>query len=148
MYIFFSSETTFKANEPFNKISKSIREKLRNFQSLRHGGLVDESKSDETYGTEFNNIGIITTILGEDLKGMWKERRLVRHKKKDADIRLEIDYDKFISVDERTQMLLYVKNIVDSIFVVENQKKGDFNGIKLINDILAKLDLTLEDIDI
>jgi len=137
--LFFTSETSFKSSEPFVKVSKPIHARLKWFQSAELVGA--------TYGTEFNDIAIITTILGEGLKNMWKERRLVRHKKKDADIRLEIDYDKFVNADEQTQALLYVKNIVDSIMVVEEKKKGDFKGLKLIDDILSTLGISKAELE-
>jgi len=140
MRLFLGAEISFDSEYPFGKLNRIFNKELENF--------TEADPLDDAYGSEFTNIAIITTILGKDLKGMWKERRLVRHKKKTADIRLEIDYDRFVYSDEHTQMLLYAKNIIDSIMAVEERKKGDFNGKKLIDDILSALDLTLEDINI
>ena len=139
MNLFLGGETSFKSNEPFFKISKLIRKKLERFEKA--------DPLDDTYGTEFQNIGIITTILGEGLDGMWKERKQIWRKKKEADIRLEINYEKFINANEETQILLYVKNIIDSIMVVENRKKGDFKGLKLIDDILQTLEISKEQLE-
>ena len=136
MKIFLGGETSFKANDPFFKVSKQIRQKLEKFEKA--------DPLDDTYGTEFQNIGIITTILGEGLEGMWKERKQIWRKKKEADIRLEINYEKFINANEETQILLYIKNIIDSIMVVENRKKRDFQGLKLIDDILKTLEINKE----
>ena len=141
MKLFLGGEVSFKSCEPFDKVARlNIRKKLEKFEKM--------DPLDETYGTEFVDIGIITTILGEGLKDMWKERRQIWRKSKSADIRLNIDYDRFVNADEQTQILLYVKNIVDSIRVVEERKKGDFKGLKLIEDILATLDLMEEQLNI
>ena len=138
MKLFLSSETAFKANEPFGKVSEVVWQKLKAFEKA--------DPLDETYGSEFNDIGIITMVLGGSLEDT-PERRLIRFKQKSADIRLKIDYERFISSDENTQTLLYVKNIVDSIMVIEQRKKGDFNGTKLIADILSALGVSREQID-
>ena len=140
MKIFLGGETAFKASEPFGKISRKIGDKLARFEKA--------DPNDDTYGTEFRDIGIITTIIGEGLKDMWEERRLIRYKKREADIRLKIDYDRFINADEKTQELLYIKNIIDSIMAVEERKKGDFNGLKFIDDIQILFGITKEQINI
>ncbi|MCL2821580.1 MAG: Imm44 family immunity protein [Firmicutes bacterium] len=144
MYIFLTGEVSFEIGVPFGKTLRDISEKLKAFSLVEDGGLL--LPSDDTYGTEFKNITIVTTILGEsrmfpgeNTKGMWKERRLIRRKEKCADIRLEIDYDKFVDSDKDTQMLLHIKNIVDSIMAVEERKKSDFKGQQLIDDILLAL---------
>ncbi len=69
----FSGEVAFKASELYGKIAKTIRGKLNKFETM--------DSQDNTYGTEFENIGIITMILGEGLEGT-TERKLVRHKKR------------------------------------------------------------------
>jgi len=150
MYLYFGGEVSFESSMPFRKVGGAVREKLRGFERETLPNGMSDPDSDplgDTYGTEFNNISIITTILGEGLQGMWEERRLIRRKEKWADIRLEIDYDKFVAADEHTQKLLYVKNIVDSIMAVEERKKGDFEGLKLIEDILLAVNVTKEQIE-
>ena len=139
MNIYLGGEITHKAEKALENVAWDVRTKLDPFRKA--------DPLDETYGSEFHDIGIITMLLCDEFKDIYQERRLVRHKKKDADIRLKIDYDKFVKADEHTQMLLYVKNIVDSIMVVEEKKKGDFKGIKLIEDILLTLGLKKEEID-
>ena len=98
------------------------------------------------YGTEFESIGIIPSIISKELMlPDWKERKQIWRKKREADIRLIIDYEQFIAADLDTQFLLYVQCVIDSIMVVENRKKGDFQGRKLIADILSELGITQED---
>ncbi len=99
------------------------------------------------YGEEFQDISIIPTIKEEKYLGPdWKERRLVRPKSKDADIRLIMDYDKFVKADENGRLLLYVKMLVDAIKIVDAKKKGDFNGEKLIEDLLAATNIKWDEI--
>ena len=80
------------------------------------------------------------------LSSEWKERRLIRYAKKDADIRLIMDYNKFVNADEKMRFLLYVKVIVDSIKVVDSKKRGDFQGNELISDVLDALKVKWEDV--
>lgn len=105
--------------------------------------IIDCDEDDGKYGYEFRDIGIITMILSEDLDHVL-ERKFISRKNKEVDIRLRINYKKFVESDENQQFILYVKNIIDSIKVVNGRKKGDFNGEKLIDDILSTLGLSLE----
>ena len=75
-----------------------------------------------------------------------KERRLIRFKEKNADIRLKIDYQKYQMADHQGKKLLLTKNIVDSIMVIENRKKNDFQGERLIDDILKALNVSREEL--
>lgn len=135
MKLFLSGETAFDANEPFEELLKLMINKLKKF--------VDSDEDDETYGSEFKNIGIITMILSPDLERV-SERKLIHRKTKDADIRLRINYEKFINSDKETQFYLYLKNIIDAINIVNEMKKEDFKGEKLICDILKSLDISME----
>jgi hypothetical protein len=141
---------------------KLIKEKIMEFSlSFETSGNTDKSvlflcnyidpiiekleKND--YGKEFDLIGIIPSIREDRfLDSDWKERRLVRPAKKDADIRLIMDYNKFVNASQDEQVLLYVKLIVDSIKVIDKKKKGDFQGQKLIDDILKEVNVKWEDI--
>ena len=48
--------------------------------------------------------------------------------------------------DHRGKKLLLTKNIVDSVMVVENCKKADFQGERLIDDILNALKISREEL--
>ena len=98
-------------------------------------------ESKDNYGTEFKEIAIIPTCASEEyLKILgWKERKQIWRKKKEADIRLQMDYDRFISETEENKRLMFINVIVKSIEVVIERSKGDFNGQQLIKDILSRL---------
>ncbi len=112
------------------------------------------SLSDFDYGTEFESISIIPIIMPIEFHDSYRERRLIKRKTKEADIRLYVDYNLFVrcSFDierepfKTQRRLMIIKNIVDSIMVVENRKKGDFQGLKLIDNILNSLEVTQEDL--
>ena len=106
--------------------------------------------SQKTYGEEFVDIGIITIVVSQKMlnEGFCKERRLISRKNKSADIRLQIDYERFIHSDIVTARLLYIKNIVDSIEVVQERAKGDFQGKELISDILEALNVQEEQLNL
>lgn len=93
--------------------------------------------------------------MPEEYHKDYPERRLIKRKSREADIRLFIDYNKFtrgkFSLEDESyayiRKLMIVKNIVDSIMVVECRKKGDFQGKKLINDILNALNITQQELE-
>ena len=99
------------------------------------------------YGEEFQCIGIIPVIMPEEYHDGYTERRQIWRKKREADIRLYIDYEKYIKGDSKTKLMLWTKCIVDSIEVVESRKKGDFQGEKLIQDFLDLVGVKREDLE-
>ena len=143
MRIFLSAEYEHKAGLAYHNAWKEVEEKLQ-FVCKENVGL----EKDDTYGTEFENMGIISVIIPQYIKDHgWKERRLIKRKAKEADIRLYMDYDRFIKETPENQKLMYIKNILDSIDVVIERSKGDFRGEQLKKDILNALDVTMEDIN-
>lgn len=143
MYIFISSETGGIDSEKYRLIRNKIDSDIlfltdRNNKEMLLG--------DNAYGAEFKNIAIIQIILSPDFD-ICPERKLIKFNKREADIRLKIDYDKYQSADDNGKKLLIVKNLADSIMVIESQKKKDFNGLKLIDDILSALNVTKEELD-
>lgn len=134
MKIFVSSEESIGVGNKTNSIYQVVDP-------------VCQKLAENNYGSEFEIISIIPTIMEDRfLSSEWKERRLIRYAKKDADIRLIMDYNKFINADEKMRFLLYVKVIVDSIKVVDSKKRGDFQGNELISDVLDALKVKWEDV--
>ena len=102
---------------------------------------------DKSYGEEFIDIGVIPVIMPEEFHDRYKERKLLKRKKREADIRLFIDYDKFSKADLDMQVKLFLQNIIRSIKVVDERKKGDFQGEKLINDLCVAFNVEREQIE-
>ena len=101
------------------------------------------------YGTEFKELAIIPSCMDDTFWQAtgWKERKQIWRKKGEADIRLRMDYDKFIASTPENKYLMFVDIIIKSIQVVQERSKGDFNGDKLITDILSELDITKEQLN-
>ena len=101
------------------------------------------------YGTEFRLIAIIPTCVDDGFWNAlgWKERKQIWRKKKEADIRLRMDYDRFVQETPENQRLMFIDIIVRSIQVVQEKSKGDFRGNELIADILKALNITQDQLD-
>lgn len=142
MRLFLSSETEKESGDFLAKVYKETDDKL-GFVCSKNLNLEETNN----YGLEFKTIAIICIIVSNRLKE-WglKERKLIKWKDKGADIRLYIDYEKFINSSFEVQKLMYVKNIMDSIDVIISRSKGDFKGEKLKQDILDALELTYDDL--
>lgn len=101
------------------------------------------------YGTEFRSIAIIPTCVDDDFWDTlgWKERTQIWRKKREADIRLRMDYERFIRETPENMRLMFIDIIVKSIKVVQEKSKEDFRGNDLILDILNTLEVTQEQLD-
>lgn len=135
MFLFLSSETGDIDGEKLSEIQNQISSSLFFITDSTNEQKI---KNDKTYGSEFESIGIISMILSPRFD-VYKERTLIRFKERWADIRLKIDYKQYQESDDKVKRILLIKNIIDSIRIIENRKKGDFQGLKLINDILNAL---------
>ena len=106
------------------------------------------------YGTEINSIAIIPIIMPVNYRKSYPERKVLRRTTKEADIRLYVNYELFIQgrldineeLYKEKRRYLLIKNIIDSIQVIEKRKKGDFQGLKLIDDILKEFNVTKEEL--
>lgn len=96
----------------------------------------------DIYGTEFDSVSIIPTCVSEEIwKTLgWKERKFISRKKKEADIRLKMNYDRFVSETYENKYSLFKNVLIESVREINVKSKGDFNGEKLINDILNALE--------
>jgi len=128
----------------FDDFSESLR-LIRNDIERR----IKEAIEDNTYSREIDDIAIIPIIIKFDptmeKEGCFKERRLIKRKSKVADMRLRIDYDKFVQGDEERRKLLIIGNIIQSIKEISRKVK-DFKGKELEKDILAIFNLSEEDL--
>ncbi len=142
MRLFISTECMKAEQNDIPSILSELHSKL-NFVTKK--GIEKENN----YGEEFEDIGVIFTCIDNEFweNMQWKERRLVSRKRKEADIRLRIDYDRFINSSYEIKRLLVIDNIVKSIEVVISKSKGDFKGEQLINDILKALEVDKDDLN-
>lgn len=84
MKIFMSGETHINA-EGFREIRNSIEDQ------------VAPALLSKDYGKELVDIAIIPIIIPKDIleKGFFKERKLFKRKRQEADMRLQIDFEIF-----------------------------------------------------
>ena len=133
MRIFISGETDERTGDNYRIIRNDIESKLK---ILEHND----------YGNEFAFLGIAPIIIdprrGLFEAGFFKERKLIKRKSHEADIRLRTDFDKFVLADNDKKRLLLLDNIIRSIKVIGEKSKTDFNSEKLINDIYKLFDIS------
>lgn len=113
--------------------------KQLSFVTDRDAGLEDINN----YGSEFRIVSIIPTCVDDSFWNAlgWKERTKVWRKKKEADIRLRMNYEHFVSETFSNKRLLFIKVIIDSIQILQKQSVGDFRGDMLISDMLNALNV-------
>ncbi|PFJ24001.1 dihydrolipoamide succinyltransferase [Bacillus anthracis] len=104
-----------------------------------------EGLNSNDYGSEVEEIAIIPIVAKITLEyedaGFFKERKLFKRKSKEADFRLRIDYETFLSADYATRKILIIRNIIRFIRILGERAKSDFNAIKLEQDILQVFDI-------
>lgn len=125
--------------EKMSDILDEVTKKL-SFVTDKDAGLEDI----DNYGTEFRSIAIIPSCMDDDFWDAlgWKERKQIWRKKREADIRLRVDYGRFVNESYENQRLMFIAAIIQSISVVLERSKGNFQGEKLILDILQALEVT------
>lgn len=143
MYIFLSVEAQNCSESELSEILRSTKNEL---SFLTENAAVLEKLNN--YGTEFCGISIIPSCMDDTFWNSfgWKERIQIWRKKKEADIRLRMDYERFITETPENKRLLFIDIIIKSIQAVQERSKGDFKGNELINDILSTLKVTKEDL--
>lgn len=138
MYLGFSSETGYDAGDLLSPIENDVEARL-SFVSQKGIGLEEV----DNYGTEFKDVIIVTICIPQHLidAGWFTERVLVKRKAHEADLRLRMDYDKFVAASPELRRLMYIENIVKSIRALQAKSKVDFRGEDLIKDIFKALDI-------
>ena len=112
MRLFLTIEAQNATESGLSNLLKEINTEL-DFVTSKDRGL----ETVDNYGTEFKEIAIIPTCASEEyLKILgWKERKQIWRKKQEADIRLHMDYDRFINETEENKRLMFIHIIIKSI---------------------------------
>lgn len=132
---------THESQSPATALIVKYREKL--FPIIKD--LVENSF--DSYGTDVEKLCIISTCVSKQFlaDSGWKER--VRYIKLDktTDIRLNIDWELFLTLNPEDQYNMYFDNIIRSIQKFHlKYPKLDFKAPKLIDDIINIVDNTRE----
>lgn len=131
MEIFLSAEIEGPAKNKWFELRKEFSEAL---SVLR----------DEDYGEALTDIGIISIILRPEFfeDDGHKERRFYSAKRKEADIRLRIEYTDFVKANKEMRKRIYAAHILESVRIAANKagiaakKAGtEFDGERLLRDV-------------
>lgn len=100
------------------------------------------------YGTGFRTIAIIPTCVDDNFWNAigWKERVYAR--KGEADVRLRMDYERFVRETDQNKRLMFIDVIVKSIRKLKAKTTKDFDAEKLVADILSALNVKAEELAI
>ena len=139
MELFITIEAQNATDNGLFEIFRDINQQL-SFVTDKNSGL----ENINNYGNEFRLVSVIPSCMDDDYwkASGWKERKQIWHKKKEADIRLRMDYNRFIEETVENKRLMFIDIIVKSIRAVQEKSISDFQGEKLIEDILAELNVT------
>ena len=119
-----SAEVDVSIHDVFSKFQNQIKKKLQELLAQNYDSNAIEK------------IAIIPTIMSPKFAGfLTKERKLFSWKRKTADIRLKIDYQKFIEADDEEKKQLILQNILEAIRIVKAKVKKGFDGDRLEADI-------------
>ena len=93
--------------------------------------------NDRDYGDGLVSIAIISIIMRNEFfeNNAYKERVFYDKKNKEADVRLKIDYKKFVKADKDERKKIYINHIIDSIHSLKYKVYSEFNFEQLIFDI-------------
>lgn len=129
MNIFLGAELEGAADSRWFALQKEFKEKLLPLQN-------------NNYGDELIHIGIISIIMREEffVDGAYKERKYISRKNKEADIRLRIDYKKFVKSSNETRRQIYIEHIIESIRIAGNKAGKSFDTERLVNDVIELLE--------
>ena len=141
--LFITSETGGRANNALSPILRDIIAKIgeNNYDISR-------------FSADIKSVCVVVCCFPDDLRaaGFGKPRKLIKYKEGIADIRLPLPYVNFINADDDTRYLMVVKNITDSLAVIDERcrksKRAVFNSDGMTVDVLEKLGITLEQLEI
>lgn len=125
-YLFFSTEAEIPAGYFIVKILAPIAKKFNNlYDSKRYSDKIDSIC-----------IVAICTSLRLQNEGFYKERKYISYKKRYADIRLRLDYEKFLSSSDDERKAMCFNLVLEAIQIIQ-KKLPDFNGNLLSKDIAS-----------
>ena len=89
------------------------------------------------YGDDLISIAIISILMRDEFfaGGCYKERVYYSRKRKDADVRLRIDYNAFIKASKENQKEIYIDHILESIRVAGSKAGPLFQTERLVTDV-------------
>ena len=118
------------------EIDKDIAESYRTLRNSLIATLNNELSQND-YGHVVKKIFIAPIIVKPNERFDRQERKLFKKAKGIADYRLKIDFDEWHKGNDSDRESLLVKNLITSIEDIQRKLGKEFNGEKLIKDILV-----------
>ena len=124
MKMFLGAETAAPAGDLWFQLRAQIWPELKALQN-------------RNYGPDIETIGIISIILPREYydEGCYKERRLIRRKTKEADIRLRIDFEAFVRAKPEERFGIYADHLLNAFRVLEGRVSSSFDLPRLLSDV-------------
>ena len=105
--------------------------------------------NEKDYGENLKSIGIISIIMRYEIfENGWKERRYFSRENKDADIRLRIDYKKFVRAKEKERKKIYMDHILEAIRIAGTKAGKEFDTERLLSDVKNVVNYPLLDLTV
>lgn len=127
MEIFLSSETEGRADGLLHPIRNMV------------DSLLDDVRKNE-YGSALISVGVFAIIMKEEMydSGGYCERQYYSKVKKEADIRLRLNYKNFCNAKPEKRMELYKQHVSRALEIAANKAKAadpEFQGDKFVSDV-------------
>lgn len=124
MDIFLSAEIEGPITNKWFNLQKIFSEKLRKI-------------NDRNYGDNLTSIAVISILMREQFfeDGGYKERKYYSVKRKEADIRLRIDYKDFMKASAEKREMIYRNHILESIQIAGEKAGKGFDTKRLLSDV-------------
>ncbi len=110
----------------------------------------DEYRFDNTYkyGYEFKEIIIRPFCIKRKFISLlgWGDTKIINRKQRTVEIKLCINYERFITETFETKRLMFIDTIIKSIEIISENSVSDFKGKILIRDILENLNVKREEL--
>lgn len=128
-FLFFSAETEPPAGYYLMQISNPVEKLFNNLHKAAE------------YTDELDSIGIVFICVSNKSlnNGIGRERKYVSHKKRYADIRLQISYDEFLQAHNEKRKYMCKRCIEKAINIIAT-RVDDFKSEQLIADIVELFD--------
>ena len=124
MDIFLGAEIEGSATSKWFELQKEFSELLLELKN-------------KNYGLELKYIGIISIIMRTNYyeEGGYKERSYYSKKRKEADIRLRLDYVDFVKASKEERKQIYIEHILEAIRIAGEKAGKMFETDRLLNDV-------------
>lgn len=105
------------------------------------------------YSGDITEVAVIVNCFPEDWmqKGFGKPRKYISYQKGYADIRLPMNFEKFMNAEHGMKYLMVVENIFDAITVIgercRRSGKAEFDSERMIKELVFRLNLSLEQLE-